>query len=70
MRLGGLFLLLILSYFFNPIKPIVDDIPVKEVTQFEQYELNLQKDLDEILAKTDCAMTSQDHYFGMFNIWM
>lgn len=49
MRLGGLFLLLILSYFFNPIKPIVDDIPVKEVTQFEQYELNLQKDLDASL---------------------
>jgi len=32
MRLGGLFLLLILSYFFNPIEPIVEDPPVMEIT--------------------------------------
>ena len=53
MRLGGLFLLLILSYFFNPIQPIVDDIPVIQVNQFEQFEPTLQKELDASLIDSE-----------------
>jgi len=52
MRLGGLFLLLILSYFFNPIQPIVEVIPVIEVSEFQQYQPVLQKDLDASLIET------------------
>ena len=53
MRLGGLFLLLILSYFFNPIQPIVDDIPVIQVNQFEQFESTLQNELDASLIDSE-----------------
>ena len=35
MRLGGLILLLILSYFFNPIQPIVDEPVEVVITEIE-----------------------------------
>ena len=38
MRIIGLFLLLILSYFFNPIEPIVESSPNPDFSTFEDFE--------------------------------
>lgn len=46
MRLGGLFLLLILSYFFNPIEPIVEDVPLIDLSEVEIIN---QEELDASL---------------------
>lgn len=51
MRLGGLFLLLILSYFFNPIQPIVEDIPVINLSEFENPQPALNPELDASLIE-------------------
>lgn len=49
MRLGGLFLLLILSYCFNPIEPIVEDIPIIDLSEIEIIDPNQLEDLDASL---------------------
>jgi len=49
MRLGGLILLLILSYFFNPIQPIVDESVDIKVTETQIFDSNLPEELDASL---------------------
>ena len=49
MRLGGLFLLLILSYCFNPIEPIVEDAPIIDLSEIEIIDPVQFEELDASL---------------------
>jgi len=51
MRLGGLFLLLILSYYFNPIEPIVEDARIIDLSEIEILYPMQPEDLDASLIE-------------------
>ncbi len=57
MRLGGLFLLLILSYFFNPIEPIVEDTVIIDLTEIDHAQPISPDELDAsiIIPSSLCA---------------
>jgi len=51
MRLGGLILLLMLSYYFNPIQPIVDEEVGEVISDIEMISIDDAEYLDEACKK-------------------